>query len=201
MSALSFPIARTVSQAITGLGDLTGYKNIWFTAKAAFKILNKDSWIHIDKTTGLLYIAGGGGVAAKGSITIDDLVLGNLTLSIDASEMGKLEVVRGRYDVAWCDANDAIETLREDAFETTGYPSHSTRSPRRMNLFLFSKGAWIPIGNCTDLSVSPADQFQEYIISQDRIQNAKKPVISQVIEHIRRTQKRNNESAGYGQGV
>ena len=80
----------TFTVEISSLGTLTSYTNIWFTIKRSYEQADSDSEIQIDTTTGLLYINGASGTAAKGSITVDDASAGDITITLDETETAKL---------------------------------------------------------------------------------------------------------------
>ena len=106
----------SLSVSLTGLGVLTGYTSLWFTIKGAFYELDSESIIQIQKNAsgvgdGLLYINGTiAGDASKGSITIDDLVVGNITIDIDESVTDDLILNKYEYDVQVLNGGD-VTTL------------------------------------------------------------------------------------------
>ena len=99
-SALSFLRGDTLSQAIAGLGDLTGYSKIWFTAKAGRADRDRAARIQVEIADGLLRINGKAPASAdNGSIVISDLTDGDIVVTVAAVEMAKVEPFTGVWDV------------------------------------------------------------------------------------------------------
>ena len=104
---------------ITGLGDLTGYTELWFTIKDDKDKTDPQSIIQVLlsapplATDGLQAIAGvSPTAAANGSITINSLVLGNITIRTEAIETAKLLDCGGfYYDIQKATATDVL-TIR-----------------------------------------------------------------------------------------
>jgi len=83
----------TLSLALTGLGDLTTATELWFTVKQALGDADTAAEIQITLTGGLTAIAGGvATVPLNGSIAITDLLRGNITITLAAVEMAKLDI-------------------------------------------------------------------------------------------------------------
>jgi len=83
----------TLDLPILALGDLTTATELWFTVKKQLSDADTASEIQISLTGGLLAIAGAvAATPANGSITIDDLAAGNVTIALTAEEMAKLDV-------------------------------------------------------------------------------------------------------------
>ena len=112
----------TWEQEIQYLGTLTGYQKIWFTARknkndtdaqSAFQILLTNPG---DPADGLQYIvATAAGTPANGSIVVDDLVNGHITVTLEAVEAAKLvgtSYTRLAFDVQFIDAAGDIVTPR-----------------------------------------------------------------------------------------
>ena len=99
--------------AFTGLGSVSGYKNIWFTVKKSVSYTDAQSVLMVDADTGLLYVQGAAPTAAaNGSISVDDADAGDITIVVAAVETAKLTIESGiHYDVQWMDADDDIHTL------------------------------------------------------------------------------------------
>lgn len=103
-------------QPITRLGDISDDDEIWFTAKrnkdatdllADIKISSVDGLEAINRTTAL--------VPANGTITVDDAVKGNITVTLEAVESAKLNWEAGifYFDVqVKDDATGLVRTLR-----------------------------------------------------------------------------------------
>ncbi len=81
-------------QSVTMLGDLTGVTNLFFTVKRRDDVdttPDAQAIIQISEAAGLLAIAGiAATVPANGSITIDNLLAGNITIRLVATETLKL---------------------------------------------------------------------------------------------------------------
>ena len=83
----------TLDLPILALGDLTTATELWFTVKKQLSDADTASEIQISLTGGLLAIAGAvAATPANGSITIDDLAAGNVTIALTAEEMAKLDI-------------------------------------------------------------------------------------------------------------
>jgi len=83
----------TLDLPILALGDLTTATELWFTVKKQLSDPDTASEIQISLTGGLLAIAGApAATPANGSITIDDLAAGNVTIALTAEEMAKLDI-------------------------------------------------------------------------------------------------------------
>jgi len=90
------------SQAITGLGVITGYTYLDFTVKRSEDDDDEDAIIRIRKASsgigdGLLVLNGETGTAADGSITINDAALGNITIALAATATDDLELDKALY--------------------------------------------------------------------------------------------------------
>ena len=104
----------------TGLGNLTGYAEIYFTVKAHGDDTDAEAAVQIVKkatgSDGLLYINGEAAqVAADGSITINNQALGNITITLKAVETAKLEPGSFDYDIELI-TSAAVTTLAVGAF-------------------------------------------------------------------------------------
>ena len=86
----------TLPAAFSGLGDITGYTDIWFTVKRDPS--NADSAAEIQVTgDGLAYINGVAATAANGSITVSDAAAGDISITVAAVETAKLAIRSGMY--------------------------------------------------------------------------------------------------------
>lgn len=90
----------TLSAALTGLGALTGYVSLDFTVKRHKKSTDDEAIIRIRLNAtgigdGLLRLNGAASTPADGSITIDDLAAGDITIALEAVETK--ELLRGVY--------------------------------------------------------------------------------------------------------
>ena len=120
-SDLTIKRGDSLSASITGLGALTGYTTIWFTVKNQMSDADSESIIQIDTDTGLVYLnAEAAANAANGSITIDDAVAGDITITLDESETDDLVPHRGLYyDVQMLNGGD-VTTLTEGLCRIAG---------------------------------------------------------------------------------
>lgn len=89
--------------SITGLGALTGYTSLWFTLKVRPSEADSAAIVQIKLNAtglsdGLLYVNGAAASnEALGSITIDDLAAGNITIALDQSITASLPIASGLY--------------------------------------------------------------------------------------------------------
>lgn len=91
----------TISIPILGLGDLTGYTNIWVTGKNNLSDEDADSYFQVDTSTGLIYLYETTTPdPLDASITIDDLVLGNIVVDFTIDSSAALPAIANKlYDV------------------------------------------------------------------------------------------------------
>jgi hypothetical protein len=115
------------SIAITGLGSVAGYTNLWFTVKTRRYEADTAALVQIDTTTGLLYInEAAAGTPANGSITVDDAGAGDITIALDEAESAKLTPAGGlRYDVQVLNGGD-VTTLTMSDFTITADVTRAT---------------------------------------------------------------------------
>lgn len=114
MAGTSLTITRgdTLSATLTGLGNITGYANLWFTVKWATSDLDAAAIIQIDTDTGLLTVNGAAATAGNGSITVDDATAGDITIGIDEAATAWLVPATGYvYDVQVLRSTGAVNTL------------------------------------------------------------------------------------------
>lgn len=109
-----------LSLTITGLGDISNFTKLWFTVKPARKeVVDLASQIQVLQSVGtvdgegLLAIAGNAPSSSdNGSITVDDLVSGDITITVTALEMAKLSASSTlRYDVQVLRSTGSVDTL------------------------------------------------------------------------------------------
>lgn len=86
---------------LTGLGNLTGADQVWFTAKRRPGTqADRESVIQITLTDGLVYLNGADATdAAAGTITIDDAATGTITISLSAAGSAQLAKDECQYDI------------------------------------------------------------------------------------------------------
>jgi len=82
------------------IGDLTGWTDLWFTTKLDHDDTDAEAQVQIQQSVGLLIIAGAAAaVAANGSITVNNVTRGDLTVVIAAIETAKLTAGKHYYDI------------------------------------------------------------------------------------------------------
>ena len=114
-SDLEIDAADFLDVSITGLGDLTGRTKLWFTVKETKEDLDAAAWAQIEETAGLIYINGAAAaVAGNGVITVDNVVRGDITITLDGEETLKLTDAEGKgyFDIKWVNAAGRQITLR-----------------------------------------------------------------------------------------
>ncbi len=123
-NALSLYRATYWTFSITGLGSLADVDKLYFTIKrkgstpSPQRIPDRDALVQIEEGDGLIYIDGREAqTAANGTLTIDDAVAGNITVTLEAVESAKLspEVLLS-YDVKRVAASDGRQYLMTQNF-------------------------------------------------------------------------------------
>lgn len=95
-STISVYNHATMSVAITGLGDISGYTKIDFAVKEKTEDADASALIFIDGTSGLTYLNKAAAVtSAQGSITIDNASAGNITIFVHEAAMATLAKISG----------------------------------------------------------------------------------------------------------
>ena len=89
----------TLSAALENIGALTNYSKLWFTVKRDYDDADSAAVVQIEKTGGLLFINGAVGTAGNGSLTINDVASGDVTIVLHASETAKLSPGNYQYDI------------------------------------------------------------------------------------------------------
>lgn len=122
-SAIRWKRGDDVSVSLTGLGDLTGWAKLQFTAKKSKTNPDSASEVQLELVqstgvTSLLVIGGAApGTGETGTITIDNLVSGSITISLNAKASAKLgKISRGYYDVQRIDGSGNVKTVTEGSF-------------------------------------------------------------------------------------
>jgi hypothetical protein len=113
-TAGTIPIIRgdSMNQPVPGLGDISTRVALWFSVKHSKEDSDPQSIIQIREVGGLLYLNGGPGTVALGSLTVTDQVLGNVTIILDEAATMTLEVAAGLfYDFQWRNAAGDVHTL------------------------------------------------------------------------------------------
>lgn len=115
-STITITRGDTFSAAITGMGSIASYANVWFTIKRATSDADSEAIVQIDTDTGLLTVNGASATAGDGSITVDDANAGDITIALAATVTDDLTPATGLvYDVQWQTAAGAIHTLTSGA--------------------------------------------------------------------------------------
>lgn len=108
----------TMSQAITGLGDISSRSKLWFTVKLDDEDTDAEALIQIEETDGLKYLNGAAaGTAANGDITVDDEDAGDITIVLKAAETDDLRQCTARYDVQMLTSTGTVTTLTSGIFD------------------------------------------------------------------------------------
>ena len=132
-SILSILRGDTLTIVITGLGDLTGWDEIFFTVKQSVEDADSSSTLQVSKklagSDGLEIVDGDSTVTSgNGSITIDDVTDGDITIVVKAVETAKLPVFTGGiYDIQKEDfADDGVLTLTSSTANVIADVTRST---------------------------------------------------------------------------
>jgi len=119
--AITIVRGDTLSASLTGLGNLTGYVSLDFTVKVKHADTDDNALIRIRKNAsgvgdGLLRLnRAAAATATNGSITIDNLTSGNITIALAAAETDDLSPATGlAYDVQMIKAT-GVTTLATGA--------------------------------------------------------------------------------------
>jgi hypothetical protein len=89
----------TLVAVLENIGTLTNYSKLWFTVKRDYDDADTAAVIQIEKTGGLLYLNGAAGTTGNGSLTINDVASGDVTIVLNASETAKLSPGNYQYDI------------------------------------------------------------------------------------------------------
>ncbi len=122
----------SMSASITGLGDLTDYVSLDFSVKMVRRDSDDDAIIHIRKNLsglddGLLrFNKAAEASPLLGSITIDAILAGDVTVALDETRTALIDVEDEMYwDIQIVTASDVI-TLTEGTFDVTADVSRMT---------------------------------------------------------------------------
>lgn len=112
--------AVTFTLSVTGLGSLASRSNIYFTGKISPSQPDSDAMFQVAETGGLLVINGGSpSSSTNGSITVDDEAAGDITITIAASEMAKLDITSGHADIKLVKSDGTVSLLQEYTLNVT----------------------------------------------------------------------------------
>jgi hypothetical protein len=108
----------TLSAALENIGALTNNSKLWFTVKDDHDDADSTALIQIEKTGGLLYINGAAAVtSANGTLTVDDIPTGDITIVLAAAETAKLSAGSYYYDIQILrSSGTAVSTLTSGTF-------------------------------------------------------------------------------------
>ena len=110
-----------LSFSLTGLGDLTGNTDVIFSAKRSYDEADSASQVRVSRTVGLEVIDGTVATAANGSLVVDDVTAGDITVTIKTAASQSLKTMdNGVYDVKWADASGLPLTLTAAIWKCTG---------------------------------------------------------------------------------
>jgi hypothetical protein len=114
--------SETWNFSLTGLGNLTGYDKIWFTVKKKRSLPDTESEIQVEIVSGLLYAGKAPATdSSQGSITVDDLVSGDLSFSVDEAATQLIETYgQCLYSIKWKSASGDVLTLTEGSAIISG---------------------------------------------------------------------------------
>ena len=91
-STVTMPWATSWDFSITGLGDVTARAKLYITIKRKPKDGDSLSVVQIEETEGLRFInAAAATVAGNGTLTVDDAVAGDVTVTLAVAETAKLK--------------------------------------------------------------------------------------------------------------
>jgi len=92
--------ATTWNFSITGLGNVSARTDLYFTIKRRTTDADSAAVVQIEETGGLLVINGGTpGAAGNGTLTVDDAIAGDVTVTLAAVESEKLRATDNlQYD-------------------------------------------------------------------------------------------------------
>ena len=107
----------TMNVSLTGLGNLSSYERVIYTAKMDTASADTEAIIQVDNVTGLIRINGAAGTAGNGSLTVDDATLGNITIVVNAAEMATVEGVL-LYDIQGITAAGVVTTVSDGGRHT-----------------------------------------------------------------------------------
>lgn len=108
----------SMSEPIAALGSLAGRSKLWVTVKKRTEDTDSEAIIQWEETAGLVYLNGADASAraANGSITVDDEVVGTITVALDEVETDDLPVRSNLvYDVQVL-VGGTVTTLRKAMF-------------------------------------------------------------------------------------
>jgi len=117
-SVVTQPWATSWDFSITGLGNITARASLYFTVKRRTTDVDASSVVQIEETAGLLFINGTAAtVAGNGTLTVDDAVAGDVTVTLAVAETNKLRPVDGlQYDFKMVTVAGLVQLLTLNRF-------------------------------------------------------------------------------------
>ncbi len=118
----------TFSWSPTNLGSLANLSKLFFTIKRIYADLDSEAEIQVEKSAGLVYINRAPAAnPAHGSIVVNDVNLGNITIVVDAVETAKLDLLMDvYYDVQFINTSGTVTTLVSGPVTIAGDATRST---------------------------------------------------------------------------
>lgn len=115
----------TWSIALTGLGDISAYDTVYFSVKHKVDDSDDNAWLRVkDAASGLLrFMKAAPAAATNGTITIDDAVAGDITITINEAETAGVTVRDDLYyDIKGVDNDGQVDLLSfgDKAFNISG---------------------------------------------------------------------------------
>lgn len=102
------------SVSLTGLGDLSNYDTIYFSVKRSFSDSEDDAILRVKNDASGLerFNKATPAAATNGTIAIDDVAAGDITITVDEVETQNAPVQGGfKYDVKGVDADGQVDLL------------------------------------------------------------------------------------------
>ena len=97
-SAITLPRATYWSFSITGMGSVADKTKLYFTIKHKRTDADSAALVQIEESAGLLYLnSSTAGTPGNGTLTVDDAVAGNVTITLTDDETTKLTEIRSLY--------------------------------------------------------------------------------------------------------
>jgi hypothetical protein len=117
-SVITQPWATSWDFSITGLGNITARASLYFTIKRRTTDIDSSAVVQIEETAGLLFINGAvATVAGNGTLTVDDAVAGDVTVTLAVAETNKLRPVDGlQYDFKMVTGAGLVQLLTLNRF-------------------------------------------------------------------------------------
>lgn len=116
----------TLVLAVTGLGDLTGRDQLWFTVKRSRAYGDPAALVRIEEGAGLLVLLGEvAEESLSGSLVVDDEAAGEATLRLEAVAAATLVPARAYVYDFQVRFGAEVTTIADAAFHVTGDVTHA----------------------------------------------------------------------------